>query len=64
MAARKRYLRRSRESARHWSSGEMLRSEDDMIAYLEMAAGEREPGLLSTAVKEVLSAMREKCEGE
>lgn len=35
-----------------------------MIAYLEMAAEEREPGLLSTAVKDVLSAMREKCQGE
>ncbi len=63
-AARKRYLRRSRQSLGHWPSSEILRTEDDMTAYLEMAAEEREPGPLSAAVKDVLSAMREMCQGE
>lgn len=61
MAARKRYLRRSRENLRDWSSDEILRTEDDMIAYLELAAEERDSGLLSSAVRDVLSVMREEC---
>ena len=61
LAVRKRYLRRSRRDARPWPSSEILRSEDDMAAYLEMAAEEHEPALLSDAVKDVLSAMREQC---
>lgn len=63
-AARKRYLRRSKEELRRWSPSEFLRSENDMVAYLEIAAEEREPELLSSAVKDVLSAMRERVQAQ
>lgn len=62
-AARKRYLRRSRENVRLWRASEYLHTEDDMAAYLEMAAEERDPEMLSNAVKDALAAMRAKCQG-
>jgi addiction module HigA family antidote len=62
-AARKRYLRRSRDSLRFWQWNEILRSEEDITAYLEMAAEEREPELLSGAVHDVLAILRARCQG-
>lgn len=56
--ARKRYLHRSRMGPSLWHPEELLRTEEDMVAYLELAVEEATPGLLGAAVNDVIAAMR------
>ena len=49
-------MNKNRETISAWDAAEHLKSEEDMIAYLEAAFEENDPGLIAAAIGDIARA--------